>query len=149
MKEEHVSRALALVLADDRRKPENEEATQRLWRDAFRLVPHGQLEKAVQRWLEDHRRGRPNVGEIKATLQELYPEAAAAPESKWQDEKRAELEWACRILEQPGHYQHQNYRHTVDYAEKCLKHHQFTSWESAREWLSPGWTPTGTWTETI
>lgn len=96
----------------------------------------------MQRWLEDHKRGRPNVGEIKAVLQDLYPEAAAAKEgSKWEADRRTELLHACSILQNPEPFQSPNYRHTIEYAEKCLKHHKFSSWEAAMEWLEPGWTP--------
>lgn len=139
---DHVSRALALILADDRRPPDDEEAVARLWRDQFRLVPDGRLEKAVVVWLKENPRGRPNLGKIWEILKRLYPEKSeTAQKTRWEDEKRTELEWACSILERPDAFQHENYKHTLMYAAKCLAHHGFTSWESAREWLSPGWTP--------
>lgn len=115
---------------------------ERLWREQFRQLPDGRLEKAVTVWLRENPRGRPNVGKLWKILEALYPTSKTTIQTtKWEDDRRSELLWACSILQNPEPFQKPDYQHTLRYAERCLRHHDFTSWESAMEWLEPGWTP--------
>ena len=139
--EDHVSRSLALIVADDRRPPEDQAAVERLWREEFKSLPGDRLEKAVRVWLKENPRGRPNIGKLQEILERLYPTTKTTEKTRWEDERRHELLWACSVLQNPEPFQGPNYRHTLEYAEKCLKRHQFSSWESAMQWLEPGWTP--------
>lgn len=136
--EDSISRALRLIVADDRRKPDDEEATARLWRDAFRSVKGDDLLRAVGTWLEENPRGRPNVGKLKEILDRQRP-----PEDQKKkivdDDRRRELVWAVSVLEDAGRYA--QYQATLSYAERCLAAQGFRTWQDAKFYLEPGWVP--------
>ena len=147
-----IDRAFLMVLADGRRKlePDEELAAKTLWRRVFRLTPERSLLLAVQTWLTEHARGRPNVGEVLAALKALVPAGTqdVCSSSEVGAEKRAELRWAASILEA---YERNlawreliakpDYRHTLEGAQDVLRRRGFSSWQDARTHLEPGWVP--------
>lgn len=139
-----VDQAFALILADDRRKldQEAEAAAKRLWRSVFQDTAAEDLKAAVLSWLKEHRRGRPNVGEVEELLKRRRhpPTVEEKRKAEYEVRKRDELAWAVTILENQTNWVG-DYRHTREYAELCLKAHGFTSWQDAKVYLEPGWGP--------
>jgi len=134
---------LDLVSADGRRPVTEAERASilRFWGEVFAQTPTEDLRRAVVTWLQEHPRGRPNVGELQAILKRLTPESQKREE--WsKGEQRAELVWAVSILEAPHRFQGPDYRHTLETAEHYLRKWRFSSWQEAKKFLIPGWSPT-------
>lgn len=147
--QDSIDRMFGLILADDRRRlePREEEAAKALWRRVFKSTPEKHLEAAIQTWLEENSRGRPNVGKIKKIVEELFP--SHGPEQKTSDDD--DLAWAVAILEALAgrtdwalRLRRPEYAHTVQCAQGVLREHAFDHWEDAKSHLEPGWSPTTT-----
>lgn len=135
--EDSVSRCMKLILADDRRKPDDVDAVERHWRKEFSSVVGEKLEVAVATWLRENPRGRPNVGKIWEILDRSKPVLSQREEARAGD-RRHELSWAVSILEDAPRYR--EYQATLGYAEKCIRAQGFQTWQDAKSHLSPGWT---------
>lgn len=139
-----VDRAFALVEADGRRKlsPEEESSGKALWRRLFRDVSTTALVSAAERWVQEYKRGRPSVAEIRAILDraKATPTRAEILNSRQEEQKRLELTWAISILEYPSRWEGM-YQHSLVYAEKCLRHWGLAHWHDAKAYLEPGWAP--------
>ena len=151
-----VERAFRMILADGRRalSEEEERSGKALWRRVFQKVPGERLLKAVQTWLEESPKGRPNVGELSKLLKEL-PESDQAHTQVCVKRDETELKWAVSILEAweknsewRERMSRPEYQHTIESAHFALKKRGFSSWQDARSYLEPGWAPP-TITETI
>jgi len=138
--EDAVARALRLIVEDDRRRPDDEDAVARHWRKEFASVSSDDLLDAVATWLRENPRGRPNVGKLWEVIRKKNP-APTKRQAAWDEEIRHELGWAVSVLENPRPFEHAHYRHTLDYAEKCLRRHGHSHWHDAKAFLNPGWTP--------
>lgn len=147
--EDVVERCLRLLDSDGRKKlaPEERASVGSLWRREFVSVNSSTLEGAVETWIRENSRGRPRVAELWTILKRQATSPKERARARWEEEKRAELAWAVSILERPDHFQGPDYKHTLDYAERCLRYHGFSSWEKAKAFLEPGWAPSSTVTE--
>jgi len=138
--EDSISKALRLIVEDDRRKPDDEAAVTNHWRKEFARVHGEQLLEAVATWLRENTRGRPNVGKIWEILNRSTTTKTKGEEAR-DAYRRMELAWAVSILEAPAAFQAPHYRHTLAYAEKCLSYAGYTDWQVAKSFLEPGWAP--------
>lgn len=136
--EDSISKALRLVLADDRKRPDDEDSVEKLWRQQFRDVKGEDLLRAVGIWLDENPRGRPNVGKIREILQRFVP-AVERRKAQADDERRRELVWAVSVLSDAHRYS--QYPSTLSYAQKCLEAQGYTAWQEAKSHLEPGWVP--------
>lgn len=152
-----VEKAFRMILADDRRQlpPEEEAAAKALWRRVFRATPEKTILRAVQTWLEENPKGRPNVGKILTLVRELSPGVEGGGRRSDDDDRAGELRWATNLLERcardsefQGRMEHPNYRHSLESAERALRRRGLSTWQEARARLEPGWTPATT-TESI
>lgn len=143
-----MDKAFSLILADGRRKPTEEEraAAAALWRRVFRSTPEKVLLDAVEAWLREHPRGRPNIGEVETMIRRQQPVQQQPIRGEIRD--LMALRWAVTTLETlqyggewASRMNHPNYQHTVDYAQRELGHHGFSHWHDAKAHLEPGWAP--------
>jgi len=132
---------MRLVVSDDRRAPDDEAAVAAHWRKEFAQVNGERLVDAVATWLRENPRGRPNVGK----LWEILNRSTTTPQTKSEAQRdayrRMELAWAVSVLEDARRYEHPVYKHTLAYAEKCLRYAGYSDWTKAKSFLEPGWVP--------
>jgi hypothetical protein len=138
-----VDRAFRLILLDDRRRPDDEEGQKSYWRRCFQDVPGAVLEEAVQLWLRENPRGRPNVGKVQELVTRIQ-NRNKLPTTKAQEalesRKRSDIKWAISILENPEHFR-KGYTHTLEHAMKTLRAWEFEDWMEAKAYLEPNWAP--------
>ena len=140
-----VDRVFEVILSDDRRKlTQDEETSQKSWwRRAFERTTDRELEGAVETWLRENPRGRPNVGEIQKIIQRQAASLNPLKVQQTERDKRraADLRWAVGVLEAPDRYREEPYKHTLELAEHILQLQGFPSWQDAKAHLEPGWAP--------
>lgn len=133
---------MRLLLADGRRSPSDAAAAEGFWMSEFSHLRDGELLKALREWMRQKPRGRPSVGELWAIIR---PEGHQTQQDARRDDrevdKRLELSWAISVLSESYRYEKPEYRHTLDYAGRSLEAHGFTTWQEAKSYLCPGWTP--------
>lgn len=135
-----IERLLDLIQADGRRAYSQDERRQvvSLWHKEFKYETPSVLEGAVMSFLREKQRGRPSLAEIWAILKRTHRKPAW--EEKRDEMKRGEVLWAAAILESPERYQGL-YQHTLQYAERVLRHWGYATWQDAMADQNPGWTP--------
>ena len=135
-----IERLLGVIQADGRRAYAGEERAQviSLWFKEFKHEQPAALEGAVMAFLREKQRGRPSLAELWAILRRGHKKPA------WEDRraetKRTEALWAASILESPERFQGL-YQHTLQYAERVLRHWGYATWQDAMAENDPGWTP--------
>lgn len=134
------------VLVTDGRRPANQvslEQVQGYWSRAFCKVPSEVLHKAVEKWLEVNKRGWPRVAELLELIEVAAPSKPKEEilSARHEAQKRHEIRWTISILEDPGRYEGEDYKHTLETAEYYLRRYGYSSWQDAKAWLEPGWAP--------
>jgi hypothetical protein len=135
-----IERLLDLIQADGRRAYGSEERGQvvSLWFKEFKFEKPGRLEAAVMTFLREKPRGRPTLAELWAVLRRGHKKPSW--EAKREEMKTQEVLWAASILESPEKFE-TNYRQTIQYAERVLRHWGYATWQDAMADQKPGWTP--------
>lgn len=140
-------RAFEIIDADDRRKltASDEQAAKRTWRRVFAATHEDVLLKAVDTWLYENPKGRPNVGKIQQLVKQLSQGSSPTTTKETWD---FHLRWAVGILEHMeddyefrARMSEQHYQHTSEMAEALVRERGFQTWRDAKAYLEPHWSP--------